>query len=592
MATAAAAIGLSAIGATPAGAPRHAQPPTTPALDAAFTVVGGGVATPVVSASISDGKTKSPAHPAKESHDETPSDTHESKDHGRQQCSAPSHRGGDWASLNGGANNSRNQSSERLIGPNEAKGLRPKWSFSGVEVGAPGGARSTPIVADGCVYLALGQGYLGDRGDVIALDADTGELIWHVRLEGSVLGLAAANGMIYVTPSLGTRGDVAMPVVSDSYVPAGSYAVALDAHTGKRMWTSARLDDGNPGNGTFINASPVAYDAGGKQLLFVPLAGGAGDGAKVPMYFLDARTGRTVKKAYTLTPAEYAAGYGGTGIWSTAAFDPGTQHLYAGTADSDAHTHQHPYNDALLKIDANPRRTTFGSVVAAYSGTTEHANLDAYIGESHNPACGAFGGTGVHPPTFVDTSASVECLEMDFDFGGSPNLYSDESGRLRVGALQKSGIYHSVDAAQMTGAWNFVVGPGGAAMDGATAAVGSHDIYVGATPNLVFGLGRANGQLRWVSASFEDLFAYQPLSLANGVLYTINDAGFLVAIDAASGVPLLHRQIATDGDFEQCLGVGAGVAIARNLVFAPCDAGGLHDLAGLPSPSGGLVAYG
>ena len=479
-----------------------------------------------------------------------------------------------------------------MIGPARARRLRPVWSFSGAEVGATGGMRSTPIVANGCVYLGLGQGYLGDRGDVIALNADTGELVWHATIAGSVLGLAAANGLIYATPSLGTRGDLALPVVTDTYSPAGSYAVALDARTGKRVWTSERLDDGNPANGTFINASPVLYDAGGRHLLFVPLAGGSGDGARVPMYFLDALTGATVRKAYSLSEADYDAGFGGTGIWSTAAYDPTTQHLYAGTADSDGHTRQHPYNDALLKIDANPGRATFATVVGSYSGTTEHANLDEVIGPPNNPLCGSLGdGLGVDLPTFFDTSASVECLELDFDFGGSPNLYRDAAGRLRVGALQKSGLYHSVDAKRMTAAWTFFVGPGGAFMDGATAAVGAGEVYVGATPNLVYGLERDTGRVRSLATTGPDLFAYQPLTLANGVLYAVNDAGFLVGIDAASGAPLLHRPIAVDGGFAHCLGVGAGVAVARNLVYAPCDAGGLADLAAVPGPPGGLVAY-
>lgn len=39
------------------------------------------------------------------------------------------------------------------------------------------------------------------------------------------------------------------------------------------------------------------------------------------------------------------------------------------------------------------------------------------------------------------------------------------------------------------------------------------------------------------------------------------------------------------------LGAGAGVAIARNTAFVPCDAGGLHDIAGLPGTAGGVVAY-
>ena len=507
-------------------------------------------------------------------------------------CAEKEHAGGSWPSLNGDLRNTRNQPAETEIGVDEAAGLVPAWSFSGESVGATGGMRSTPVVAGGCVFLGLGQGYLGDRGDVIALDADTGEVVWHTQLDGSVLGLAVVDGLVYATPSRGTRGDVAAPVVTDTYSPAGSYAVALDASTGAVRWKSDRLDDGNPGNGTFINASPVVFEAGDRRMMFVPLAGGAGDGARVPMYFLDARTGRTIAKAYSLSDGEYREGFGGTGIWSTAAYDEASGHIYAATADSDGKTRQHRYNNAILRIDADPRRATFASVVGAYSGTTEHADLDHLVGYPRNPACGAGGGEApVHPPTFFDTSASVECLELDLDFGASPNLYTDADGHLVVSALQKSGVFHSVDAVKMQANWRFYVGPGGPAMHAATAAVGADRIYVGATPNLVFDLDRHAGSLGWVSTTSADLFAYQPITLANGVLYTINDLGLLVGLDARAGAPVLHRPIAVDGGFRQCLGVGAGVAVARSTVFVPCDAGGPVDLAGVPVSPGGLVAY-
>jgi outer membrane protein assembly factor BamB len=506
------------------------------------------------------------------------------KNHGR-----PS--GGNWTRLNHDLSNTRDQPREHRIGPREANRLRPAWSFSGGTVGATGGMRSTPVVAHGCVYLGLGQGYLGDRGDVIALNARTGKLVWHVRLNASVLGLTIANGMVYAAPSAGTRGDITLPVVTDTYAPSGSYAVGIDARTGVVRWKSNRLDDGNAANGTFINATPVAYTAGGRDLLFVPLSGGSGDGARVPMYFLDARTGRTVRKAFSLTDAEYAQGFGGTGIWSTAAYDPAGRFLYAGTADSDGHTRQHPYNNAILKIDADPTRSTFASVVDSYKGISEHADLDAVIGYPNNPACGQVAGAPeIDLPTFFDTSASVECLELDLDFGASPMLH-EVDGALRVSALQKSGVFHSVDTASMNPQWRFFVGPGGAFQDSGTAALTGGRIVTGATPNLLFGLDAARGSLDWISQTGLDVFAYQPLTAANGVLYAINDVGSLLAYDAATGAPLVDRSIALDAKLTQCLGVGAGVAVARNTVFAPCDAGGLSDLAGLPADPGGLVAY-
>ena len=506
-------------------------------------------------------------------------------------------RGGDWPSLNHDLANTRRQPAEDRIGVAEAAALEPAWSFDGKHVGATGGTRSTPVVADGCVYLAFGMGYLGDRGDVVALNADTGAVVWHRRIDGSLLGLTVANGLVYATPSRGTRGEVSLPVVTGDYQPAGSYAIALDARSGKVRWTSERLDDGDAANGTFVNATAVAYEAGGRKLLFVPLAGGGGDGARVPMYFLDALTGATVRRAHSLTPVEYEAGFGGTGIWSTAAFDPATRHLYVGTSDSDGHTRQHRYNNALLRIDADPgRRGTFGTVVGSYAGTTEHGDLDAVIGGEQNPLCGLDAGSAgtdveADPPTFFDTSASPTCLELDLDFGASPNLVRDPAGRLRVGALQKSGLYHSVDAATMQRAWTFWVGPGGAFMDGGTAAIDGDQVLVPATPDLVYGLGTDAGELRWVATTDTDLFSYQPVSVANGVAYQINDAGFLLGLDTRTGLPRLRRSLAVDGRFAQCLGVGAGVAIARHTVFAPCDAGGPSDLAGLPSPPGGLVAY-
>lgn len=268
------------------------------------------------------------------------------------------------------------------------------------------------------------------------------------------------------------------------------------------------------------------------------------------------------------------------------------RHLYAGTADSDGHTRQHPYNNAILKIDADPNRATFAKVTGSYKGISEHADLDAVVGYPNNPACGqqVAGAPAIDVPTFFDTSASVQCLELDLDFGTSPLLH-EVDGSPRVGALQKAGVFHSVDTTSMARKWRFFVGPGGPAHHSGTATLAQGRVVAGATPNLLFGLNARRGSLDWLAATGLDAFAYQPVSSANGVLYAINDVGSLLAYDAVTGLPLIDRSIALDGKLSQCLGVGAGVAVARNTVFAPCDAGGLSDLAGLPASAGGLVAY-
>jgi outer membrane protein assembly factor BamB len=198
---------------------------------------------------------------------------------------------------------------------------------------------------------------------------------------------------------------------------------------------------------------------------------------------------------------------------------------------------------------------------------------------------------GVQPPTFFDTSAAAECGELDLDFGASPNLYRTPDGRTIVAAMQKSGVFHAVDTGTMTAAWRLFVGPGGPAMHAATAAVDDSGIHVGASPDLVLDLDREAGSVNWASSTGLDAFAYQPLTVANSVLYAINDSGSLLALDGASGRLLLQRDLASDGDFGNCLGVGAGVAVAEHTVFSPCDAGGTSDLAGVKTSPGGLVAY-
>lgn len=143
----------------------------------------------------------------------------------------------------------------------------------------------------------------------------------------------------------------------------------------------------------------------------------------------------------------------------------------------------------------------------------------------------------------------------------------------------------------MESKWTMTLSPGDAANNSATAAIGDSNIYVGATPNTLFALGRESGTPAWASSTGVDVFAYQPLTLANSVLYTINDPGFFMAFDASSGASLLNRLISEDAGVDLCTGVGAGVAVARNTVYVPCDAGGRADAAGGEGDPGALVAY-
>lgn len=517
---------------------------------------------------------------------------------GTGQCASTATGGGDWTSLNHDVRNTRFQVEEDQIGASQAASLVPAWTFRvPVEVGKERSVQSTPIVANGCVYFTVAEfaGVPGlsaieaelSGGTVFALNADTGELVWETDVNGFVLGLSAADGLIYALPSASTSIAVSSGVVE----PKGAHAIALDAFTGEIMWSSERLDSDDVAAGWLVSASPVLFtptqggQPTGRKLLFVPISAGAGDGARVPLYFLDARTGHVVKRFYALSEADYAAGYGGAGIWSTAAFDATTNYLYAGTADSEGHTMQHPRNNAILKIDADPSRVTFGSVVDAYTATTEHYNLDTTMPDWQNNLVCELDSNGL-PRT--DESASTACLELDNDFGASPNLYVDSGGRTIVAALQKSGILHVADTATMNPAWTKILSAPDAAGNASTGATDGTNLFVQAAPDLVYSFERSLGARNWISNTGVSALSYQPLTAANGVLYTITDLGHLVGFSASTGLPLLERAIYLDAATVTCAGTGAGVAVARHTVYAPCDAGGFTLNAG---SSGALVAY-
>ncbi len=92
---------------------------------------------------------------------------------------------------------------------------------------------------------------------------------------------------------------------------------------------------------------------------------------------------------------------------------------------------------------------------------------------------------------------------------------------------------------------------------------------------------------RWTTPTGASAMSYQPVTAANGVIYGITDVGVLVAVDAASGLILMQRPISLDAGLRSCIGTGAGVAVARNTVYAPCDAAAVTTLG---SP-GAIVAY-
>lgn len=452
-------------------------------------------------------------------------------------CAEADHPGGDWPSFGHDLSNSRAQPNGRVLSPQAALTLAPKWTFSVAGGQGTGNFQSTPTIANGCLYAGT------STGSIFAVNADTGELVWKTQLGsdplfgliGGVFALTAEDGRIYAD-------------VSSTSHP---YAAALDAFTGQVLWTS---DPVETYEGSYVNSSPVVYDG----MLLYGISGPEGD----PNYYgsfaiIDTATGDIIKKTYIIEPGDERGA--GAGMWSTAVVDRETGYAYAGTSNPYSKK-EHPRANAVVKIDLNRGSETFGEIVGSY-----HGDFEQYVpnsGLDETPVCEAANEGGDNIP----------CGQLDLDFGGSPNLIVDSEGRTLVGIEQKSGVYHAIYADSMKGAWRTIVGTPTYLGNASTGAFDGTSVYVaGSHAGSMFSLAADSGDYRWASP-IADATHYQTVSTSNGVVYTVDTNGFFDAFDAKTGIPLLRRPMARDvGD--GCTALSGGVAVARNMVYAVCDVG-------------------
>lgn len=467
-------------------------------------------------------------------------------------CADPSHPGGDWRLYGNDLANTRTQPLETEIDAGNVDGLEVAWMVStddagGLDDRSFGGAlNATPVVAHGCVFVAASEGWLD------AINADTGERVWSAELEIS-------------RPAFG-GGVVGTPAVDDDYVYAivnelGSpYVVALDVATGDRAWKTVIQDTDR----AMTNASIVLYDG-------LILAGFSGADSPPPepggFSILDAETGDLLVRTFTIPEEDVEAGYGGASIWSTAAVDVDTGYAYVGTGNPHSLQQEHERTNSLIKIDLDRDRETFGEIVGSYRGDS-----DSYIdGLDRQPLCTEFGDDLVYP----GFGFSAGCAQLDLDFGSSPNLFTDDRGNTLVGALQKSGRFHTVSADHMNRAWTTVIGAPCLACNASSAAHDGERLYVAAgPPAIMYGLDAIDGNYDWASPIATGVTHYNPVTYANGVVYTIDGSGYFNAFDAETGLPLVKHDMMLDtGGFMFAGSTSSGIAVARNTVYVVTTAG-------------------
>jgi alcohol dehydrogenase (cytochrome c) len=173
-----------------------------------------------------------------------------------------------------------------------------------------------------------------------------------------------------VAPSVHSRGHDAAALTSRGvglygdkiyFAAAEAVLVALDAKTGKEVWT-AKVDDYR--NGYYMSLAPLIID--GKVLLG---ASGGELGVRGFVAAFDAETGKELWKTYTVPapgepgsetwPVDMITIYGGGSIWVTGTYDPETNLAFWGTG-----------NAAPWFGDQRPGDNLFTSSVVAFEATS------------------------------------------------------------------------------------------------------------------------------------------------------------------------------------------------------------------------------
>ena len=229
-----------------------------------------------------------------------------------------------WLTYYGAYDGQRFSSLDQINTDNVAR-IRPAWVFQAAPIGLIAtppaySFEAAPIVVDGVMYLS------GFDGHVWALDASTGEELWHYRHQipldiplccGNVnRGVAVARGRVF-------------------YSSPNGHLLALDAVTGVPVWRTTWLD---PRAGESSTMAPLIV----KNLVIVG-SSGAEYGVRGHIDAYDIATGKRVWRRYTVpAPGEpgseswgntEAAYRGGGTAWVTGTYDPTLDLVYWGTGN-------------------------------------------------------------------------------------------------------------------------------------------------------------------------------------------------------------------------------------------------------------------
>jgi len=473
---------------------------------------------------------------------------------------------GSWTDPNGDLANTRDADS--LISSANVSQLREAWTFklsgtAATGVSGSGSIAAAPVVAGGVVYLQ------DLYANVYAISLATGKLKWEYQVNMAAKsgpgpdGVAVADGVVY--------GD------------SSTAAFALSAATGKVLWNDTSLL--NSGQGYFEIQPAVS---GGRVFLASAYGSGPGGG---PILALDAATGKELWSFNTVTggePGVQALGLGSGGAWETPLVGSdgsvtfGIGNPYQSVGEAIDHPSKQLYTDSEVNLDAASGKLRWYyqavpndfkdhdmqlSPIAAAAGGTPVIIGGGKMGDVYamNAATGALlwqTPVGVHNGTDNDSLLLLEHkLKITLPYTYEPGPIG---GILTNMAVADGSVYVATVNVP------FVIKTMSAVNGAAAGTTASGDIEA---------LNLATGKVEW-----DTKVASLPLGAAtvsNDLVFTTLYNGELLALNRSTGAIVYRKALPAS--------TNSPIAVTSNAILVPAGAPVTSAKGGAGTPQ--LVAY-
>ncbi len=346
--------------------------------------------------------------------------------------------GKDWTMALYDAVGSGHNTKENQLKPGNVHKLKVRWRFDAADAGHEvGPIHATPVVQDDRVYVG------SNLGRFYAID-DDGDLLWtYLPLQPNPL----LGALVVPSPIGSPINAVATPIVGAAVLPRSKpYVIfgdmdgnlyALNRYTGKQVWVKPNVD-GHDLGGVVGNSLMLTDD----DTLIVGFASIESYGLQLAatgyqccsfrgmVAAFDVATGHEKWRFRTIPDGEqqplpadlapFTIGPSGGDVWGQPTYDEHTDTVYFGTGQNfspAADGGGTSLTDAIIALDADT-----GALKWSYQATAD----DVWV-------------AGLPTP---DANGRY----YDQDFGDSPKIYKLPGVGRVVGAGQKSGEYHVLDA--------------------------------------------------------------------------------------------------------------------------------------------------